>query len=475
MVLAVCNLQVLDTEGNAQGSASIEVRREEGGAPLVTVYSDREGTIPLGNPFTADADGHFAFYVAGGAYRITATKGGFSKTWRHVPIGLAQETDILTTGVRYRFSADTDDSDPGDFYLKFNNSDLASVTEIYISDIGEAGSDLSAYIDTFDDGGESSNRGNLFIESGDGEAFMLARVTGTVANDGSPSTYRTVSVTVTSSQGSFTADRVCSILFSQAGGGLSSPVSLADIQDISTARILGRDTAGSGVIEQLTLSEALDLIGSAAQGDILYRGASDWARLGAGSNRRFLQSQGAGADLQWADAGLTLLTSGSVSAAATLDIVLTAYTAYRGLQILLYDFIPATNNVDLWARVSTDGGSNYDASAGNYKYANAATYSTVDTVFGTPRNNSAIAVILAASVGNVSDEGVDSAALLLGQTNTAKKPKLRWDSIGYTHDDAAERISGSGIRNAAQDTDAIRFLFSSGNIASGNYAVFGLA
>jgi hypothetical protein len=250
MVLAVCNLQVLDTEGNAQGSASIEVRREEGGAPLVTVYSDREGTIAKGNPFTADGDGHFAFYVAGGAYRITATKGLFSKTWRYVPIGLAQETDVLTTGVRYRFSADTDDSDPGSFYLKFNNSDLASVTEIYISDIGEAGSDLSAYLDTFDDGGESSNRGTLFIESGDGAGFIIAQVTGNVTNDGSPSTYRSINVTVISSSGEFTEDRVCSLLFNERGEDGASGLKVSDVTDPVYGAV------GDGVVDDTAAIQA---------------------------------------------------------------------------------------------------------------------------------------------------------------------------------------------------------------------------
>lgn len=40
-------------------------------------------------------------------------------------------------------------------------------------------------------------------------------------------------------------------------------------------------------------------IASEAQGDILYRGASAWARLGAGTSGQILQTQGAGANPQW--------------------------------------------------------------------------------------------------------------------------------------------------------------------------------
>lgn len=56
----------------------------------------------------------------------------------------------------------------------------------------------------------------------------------------------------------------------------------------ATSRILGRKTAGAGAIEELTLSEIMDFIGSAAEGDILYRGASAWARLGKGSDGQVL-------------------------------------------------------------------------------------------------------------------------------------------------------------------------------------------
>lgn len=74
----------------------------------------------------------------------------------------------------------------------------------------------------------------------------------------------------------------------------------AKMQDVSaTSRVLGRKTAGAGAIEETTLSEVLDFIGSAAQGDILYRGASTWARLGAGTSGHYLKTGGAAANPAW--------------------------------------------------------------------------------------------------------------------------------------------------------------------------------
>jgi len=91
-------------------------------------------------------------------------------------------------------------------------------------------------------------------------------------------------------------------------------VTYAKMQNVSaTSRILGRKTASAGDPEECTLSEILDFIGSAAQGDILYRGSSGWARLGAGTSGDFLKTNGAAANPAWATA------SGSAVAATQAE------------------------------------------------------------------------------------------------------------------------------------------------------------
>lgn len=81
-------------------------------------------------------------------------------------------------------------------------------------------------------------------------------------------------------------------------------VSYAKMQDVSaTARLLARKTAGAGSPEECTLSDILDFIGSAAWGDILFRGTAGWRRLAAGTAGQFLKTNGAGADPAWAASG----------------------------------------------------------------------------------------------------------------------------------------------------------------------------
>lgn len=80
-------------------------------------------------------------------------------------------------------------------------------------------------------------------------------------------------------------------------------VTLAMQANLGNDTLIGRNTSGSGAPEAITLTQLLDWIGSPAQGDILYRGASGWARLGAGASGNFLKTQGAGANPTWAAPG----------------------------------------------------------------------------------------------------------------------------------------------------------------------------
>jgi hypothetical protein len=171
--------------------------------------------------------------------------------------------------------------------------------------------------------------------------------------------------------------------------------------------------------------------------------------------------------------GLVLLTSGTVSSAAALDIVLTSYTGYRGLKFALSGFRPATDGTNLWVRFSSNGGSGYDTSGYNY-----AMFAQGDAGAGAAvQSGSAGQIIIAVDVGSAATEGYNGEITLLNQTSTAFWSRIT--HAGYWMDSVATPGgafgSGGGARETNQDTDAIRFMFSSGDITAGNYAVYGLA
>lgn len=96
MALARWQATIVDEAGNIQDGAMVTVRQETSGTPLASLFSDRDGLVPTGNPVTADADGYAFFHVVGGAYQITATKGSFTRTWRYVALGTMAEQDSDT-------------------------------------------------------------------------------------------------------------------------------------------------------------------------------------------------------------------------------------------------------------------------------------------------------------------------------------------------------------------------------------------
>lgn len=103
-----------------------------------------------------------------------------------------------------------------------------------------------------------------------------------------------------------------------------SNIGVGSMKSSATSRIFGRKTSGAGVGEELTLSELLDFVGSAAHGDILYRGSTGWARLAAGTSGQFLQTLGGGSNPQWA----TPSTGGGVTNVADGGTGRSSATAY---------------------------------------------------------------------------------------------------------------------------------------------------
>jgi hypothetical protein len=179
--------------------------------------------------------------------------------------------------------------------------------------------------------------------------------------------------------------------------------------------------------------------------------------------------------------GLVKLASGSASAQATLDIVMTSYTAYKNKLLVLDSFLPASNQVDLYLRVSTDGGSSYSSGA-LYNWGNIQSNTNVASTSSTVGANSSTQITLirgvtvaGEAVGNGAAQGFSGQLEMFHTTSTSLSPRFLANMVHITDGTFLGQTRAVGMFQTAQDTDAVRLLFSSGNIASGNWTLYGYA
>lgn len=134
-----------------------------------------------------------------------------------------------------------------------------------------------------------------------------------------------------------------------AGNIPDALIGYGKLQPVSaTKRLLGRNSAGAGVAEEVTLTQLLDWIGSAAQGDVLYRGATSWQRLPAGTAGLPLITRGAGMDPAWeapyASGTIvkksTSTTNNSFSTSSSIPIDDTPPQIGEGIEVLSTSFTP---------------------------------------------------------------------------------------------------------------------------------------
>lgn len=138
-------------------------------------------------------------------------------------------------------------------------------------------------------------------------------------------------------------------------------VTNAKLNNMAASTIKARKTASTGDPEDCTLSEVLDLIGSAAQGDILYRDSASWARLAAGTSGHFLKTQGAAANPVWAAA------SASASLArGYIDGLITSRSSTTAIGISAGTCRDSTNAADITCSSAiTKTTSSFSAGTGN--------------------------------------------------------------------------------------------------------------
>jgi len=225
--------------------------------------------------------------------------------------------------------------------------------------------------------------------------------------------------------------------------------------DLTATGVITHD--GSGVFTGSAITQYQTLVAGASNAI---------SGISVGTSGQVLTSNGAGSNPTYQDAaggggGWVFLASATASSSATLDFSSSIDATYNCYAFIVDHIAPATDGASFNVRTSTDGGSTYD-STGYY----------VSKDFSTSNSNVG-EINVTEFIGNNTNESTSGIVYLINPSAT-EYTTIMSITRKRTSTNALDSGINIGDRNSAADVDAIRFLMSSGNIASGTVSMYGV-
>ena len=168
--------------------------------------------------------------------------------------------------------------------------------------------------------------------------------------------------------------------------------------------------------------------------------------------------------------GWTLLSTVSASASATVDVETTFDSTYDAYVIVASGVRPGTTGVKLLCRLKVGGA--YDSGA-NYSY-HTADISSGGTSYSSVVSTTATSIFINAQDVIVTTAGSTLSFMLrVHNPDESLKKSVKWDGVYMTGSDVYP-IFGAGGNSSTSALTGVRFLMSSGNIASGEFRLYGI-
>jgi len=281
----------------------------------------------------------------------------------------------------------------------------------------------------------------------------------------------TNSFAVNESEGAAVASATTTDIFGGDDGNTLHITGTTTIVDFTDASSVGqwRKIIFDGILT-FTHGSGITLPGSAN----ITTAAGDYAFVYADTVSAFtaLYFRADGTSIVGGSGAWTKLATATASNSATIDFTSSIDSTYEQYVLVGIDIIPATDNTDFYMRTTTDGGSTFDSSAGNYDHhtdqlqAGTAAYQGFTSASDTK-------IIVAKQFGSTAGESANFTMYLYNPAGT-NNTILSWCYAEVSRLAATERGCGAGARLSAADVDGIRYLMSSGNITSGEFKLYGI-
>ncbi len=233
-----------------------------------------------------------------------------------------------------------------------------------------------------------------------------------------------------------------------------------------------------------------------AQGDLLYgTGVNTYANLAkTTSATRYLSNTGTSNNPAWSQVDLTngvsgilpianggtglglyagwdLISTATASSSSTIDFTDLSST-YAFYKIVYYDVLPVTNSVSFRIRVGTGGTPTYDT--GN-NYGWTYVYAQNGASGGGGNTTDSSISLVNATVSNNSQRAIYGDITIYNPSQTSTYHVIDYN-FNMQNDTTAliTRTLGQGTYRSTTAVTAIRLYFSSGNIASGVFKLYGI-
>jgi len=181
---------------------------------------------------------------------------------------------------------------------------------------------------------------------------------------------------------------------------------------------------------------------------------------------------------------MTLIKEQTASSSATISFVngTSDVVLDNTYPIYLFKFInchPATNAVNLSFQCSTNAGSSYGMTITNtyfraYQYEDGSSGSGVGYVDAFDYAQSTSNIMIHENTGNDNDQSISGEMWLFNPSSTTYVKHYMTRTQNYNGSDITTDAYTAGYINSTDDVDAIKFLFSSGNIDSGTIKLYGI-
>ena len=417
-----------------------------------------------------------------------------------ISLAFSPAGDSDYAGLDYTFSTTTSDADPGTGVIRLNNATLSSVSAIYIDDADANSADVSAYILTWDDSTNTSDRGQVRITKKSAPAnYAIYKLSGASTD---ASGYVKLAVTAVDDNGSFSADDAVAIEFTRTGnaGSLSDPMTTrGDIIVRNSSNVTARLAVGSAntvlktdgtdisygtvatamiadnAVDETKLKDALVAdfteVTAAAGDSILLGDVSDSGNTKRDTIQGILDLAGGGAWVKIATAAI------DDDASADFTGLSATYDTYA---FVISDLKIATDDADIHMRLGDSSG--FDSGASDYRWVGTfrATDGAPDLTGAGDSGEAQINLNVGAGagnggVGNATGEGFGGIVFLHQPSDGAIKPLITSHSSHLYNDGHCGFVVMSGVRNAVITCDRAQFFAESGNLTSGRITAFGIS